>query len=149
MIESKMHTSSEQRLAIAREHFEAGDWSLVIVTRDGTRYESRNRGVAPLLELVERLGKALREAVLADKVIGRAAALLTVGAGFRRVYARVLSEPARQVLETAEIPVEWGRLVAGIRNREKDGPCPMEALTMDVDDPGEALRKLRRVLNRD
>jgi len=141
--------SAALRLATAREHLDAGDWSLVVVTCQGTRHVSRDRGVAPLLDLVENLGDGLRGAVLADKVVGRAAALLAVGAGFSRVYARVLSTPAHAVLDTAGVHVEWGRRVAGIRNRAGDGPCPMEALTMDVDDPREALRKLRRILNRD
>lgn len=140
--------SPDQRLDDARERLDREGWSLVVITNNGDCHVSHERGVTPLLDLVEKLAEDLRDAVLADKVVGRAAALLAVGAGFCRVYARVLSMPARKVLHIAGIPVTWERLVTGIRNRTGDGSCPMEALTLDVADPQEALEKLRKVLGR-
>jgi len=140
--------SADQRLAVARARLDREGWSLVVITNNGDCHVSQERGVTPLLELVEKLGEGLRDAVLADKVVGRAAALLVAGAGFSRVYARVLSMPAREVLETAGIPVDWEHHVTGILNRSGDGCCPMEALTLDVTDPQEALAKLRKALGR-
>lgn len=140
--------SADQRLDAARERLDREGWSLVVITSGGLEHVSRERGVVPLLDIVEKAGEGLRDAVLADKVVGRAAAMLVAGAGFSRVYARVLSMPAREFLEIAAIPTIWENLVTGIHNRSGDGCCPMEALTLGVTDPQEALEKLRNVLGR-
>ena len=66
----------------------------------------------------------------------------------RAVYARVMSRPAAQVLETAGIQASWETLVEGIQNRQNDGPCPMEAATRQIDDPEEALTAIRTTLER-
>ena len=86
--------SADQRLAAARERLDREGWSLVVITRGGLEHVSRERGVVPLLDIVEKAGEGLRDAVLADKVVGRAAAMLVAVAGFSRVYARVLSMPS-------------------------------------------------------
>ena len=64
------------------------------------------------------------------------------------MHARVMSEPAALVLQRAGIAAGWDALVEGIRNRQKDGPCPMEAATREIEDPNEALAAIRRTLER-
>jgi len=136
------------RLAEALDRLRREKLSLVVITRNGESHLSRERGVMPLVTLIDSLGDGLRGAVLADKVVGRAAALMAVPAGFVRVHALVMSEPARRVLAAHGIPATWDRLVPGIRNRNDDGPCPMEALTMEIEDPSKALKQIRRALGR-
>ena len=75
----------------------------------------------------------------ADKVVGKAAALLYCLLGVRCVYGAVMSDAAVKVLRRNGIEAYWGRLTENIRNRTNTGLCPMEAATMHIDDPEEAL----------
>lgn len=110
-------------------------------------HKSRQRGVKPLLELMDA-GTDVRGFSAADKVVGKATAFLYCLLGVTEVYGQIMSESAAQVLRLAGIKATWGTLVEGIRNRAGDGPCPMEAATMQLNDPEEALRAIRNTLAR-
>ena len=112
-----------------------------------TCYKSDSRGVAPLLDWLDR-GVRAEGFSAADRVVGKATAFLYCLLGVRAVYARVMSKPAAQVLKKAGIEASWDTLVEGIQNRQQDGPCPMEAATRDMEDPQEALAAIRRTLER-
>jgi hypothetical protein len=59
-----------------------------------------------------------------------------------------MSDAAVKVLRRNGIEVYWDRLTDGIRNRAGTGPCPMEAATMSIDDPDEALPVILATLAR-
>ena len=85
---------------------------------------SRSNGIAPLLTRIEDK-EDLRGMVCADKIIGKAAAMLQAG-----------------------VAVSYGVLTDGIINRTGDGPCPMEQAVADLTDPGDAPCVLRDTLER-
>lgn len=105
------------------------------------------RGVRPLLDLLDG-GASVSGFAAADKVVGKAAAYLYCILEIGFLYAGVISEPALAVLESRGIPVEYGILVPGIRNRAGDGPCPMENAVLAIDDPREALAAIRATLEK-
>lgn len=109
-------------------------------------YTFTERGIRPLMSLIES-GTDLQGAVAADKVVGKAAALLMVRCRIGAVYAAVISEPAIKVLENAGIGCEYGALVARIQNRRGDGLCPMESAVMELTDADEAYAVLKDRLN--
>lgn len=103
---------------------------------------SRRRGVAPLLELLES-GADVVGYSAADKVVGKATAMLYRLLGVRQVYGAVISDAAIRALEAGNIPVSFGEQVPCIVNRAGDGRCPMETATADTDDPPEALAAIK------
>lgn len=105
-------------------------------------YRSKERGVRPLIGWLRENPRFGEDGIAADKVIGKAAALLFVLGGVRQVYAGVLSELALAVFSAAGVRVSYGRLVPQIRNREGTGFCPMETMVAAVDSPAEAFRLL-------
>ncbi len=109
--------------------------------------KSHLRGVKPLLELLDR-SVDVGGFSAADKVVGRATAFLYCLLGVKRVYGCVMSASAVEVLQAAGVEATWDTLVDGIRNRNNDGPCPMEAATVGISDPEEALRAIRDTLAR-
>ena len=116
-----------------------------VLCGDGPGYQSHQRGVAPLLELLDS-GRNVAGFSAADRVVGKATAFLYCLLGVKRVHAGVMSQPAAQVLTQAGIACSWDRLVAGIQNRQKDGPCPMEFATRDCETPEQALSAIRQTL---
>ncbi|MEL7570364.1 MAG: DUF1893 domain-containing protein [Eubacteriaceae bacterium] len=98
---------------------------------------SEKRGVAPMMEFIDA-GMDLNGFSAADKVVGKAVALLFVLAGISEVYAETISSHAIAVLEKNNIPFSFNTSVEHIINRFGDGLCPMEEATLDIDDPQEA-----------
>jgi hypothetical protein len=105
-------------------------------------YSSTDRGVSPILGKLAEEGEPLNGAAVADRVIGKAAALLLVYGKIDSLYAAVLSRFAAKVLEDHGITYEYDKMVPNIINRDGTDMCPMEKLVLEIDDPAEAFRAL-------
>ena len=116
-----------------------------VLWKGDVHYTSDRRGVAPLLGWLED-GTDLQGFSAADKVVGKAAALLYCLLGITEIYAPVISKAALAVLEAAGITVFYDSLVEGIINRRGDGPCPMETATKEISDPALAPDVIRKTL---
>lgn len=128
----------------AKRRLLAGGCTCVFRKGADERTDTR-RGVRPLLELLKS-GEDFTGFSVADKVVGKASALLYCLLKVKRVYAPVISRPALGVLESRGIACEYDRLVEGIRNRTNTGPCPMEAATAGLTDPAQAPEVLEKTL---
>lgn len=117
-----------------------------VLCKDEQIYTSTQRGVAPLMAHWQA-GTKLKDFSAADKVVGKATALLYCLLQVKAVYANVISRPALAVLESHGIAVYYGQLVDAIRNRAGDGFCPMETATKDISDPAAAPAAILAVLN--
>lgn len=105
----------------------------------------KRRGVRPLLDLLESDAVVTGFAV-ADKVVGKAAAFLYCLLKIKCLFARVISQPALDVLQQAGIETEYGQLVPAIQNRTKDGFCPMESAVWNITSAVEALPAIYEAL---
>jgi hypothetical protein len=102
-------------------------------------------GVADLMSLASQLGTQAQGAALADRVVGKAAAMVARSMGVSAIYARLASEAARQACGQ-DIPLEYEQIVPLILNRQSNGPCPLEKLVMTIDDPHDAVAALKSFL---
>lgn len=107
---------------------------------DGRLAVFAHSGVADLFALVTDDPSFLDGASVADRVIGRGAALLLVLGGVAKVYAKVISSGALEVLRRAGVEVAYGESVPCIINRAGTGVCPVEQLTAATSSPDEAYR---------
>lgn len=135
-----MHTDLDN--AIAR--LQAGGHTCVLVKGDLVITDDR-RGIRPLMELWEGR-KDLSGFSAADKVVGKAAAMLYCLMKVSAVHAGVISKPAAAVLESAGIAVSFHRQVDAIRNREDTGFCPMETAVRHITAPEDAPAAIREAL---
>lgn len=122
-----------------------GNFSIVVL-KDNETYTSIKRGIAPILELLDNNANLLCEAVVADKVIGKAAALLLIKGKVKFIYADVISEHASKVLKAANVAFQYQQLVPYIINRDKSDMCPMEKRVLEVNDPEDAYDVLHEAL---
>ena len=125
--------------------------SCVIYNNDHTHLFHK-RGVQDLHQLLRTSPDTLRGAMIADKVVGKGAAVLMTAGGVRWVYADVISQSALEFLLTHNIEAEYGRVVPNIINRAGTDICPVEKLCMQCDNIEDALtlidefiEKMRRV----
>ncbi len=131
---------SERAQAILEE----GGYTCVF-EKDGERIVSRERGIRPLIRLLDEK-RDVRGRAAADKIVGRAAAFLYVRLGISCLYAEVLSEGGLAVLQKYKIPVRYGTLAGQIINRSGTDICPMEKAVAATEDPAEAEAVLRAKL---
>ena len=113
--------------------------TIVIYKNDASVYTSNDRGVAPLMKLLKEDKSQLQESMIADKVIGKAAALLMALAKVKEVYTPTISAPALQVFNNHNIEIHYDKVVERIVNRKGDGLCPMETLCLNIENPEEAF----------
>lgn len=128
----------------ARRILERDGYSCVLC-KGGVTHVSRKRGVAPLLDWLEE-GLDMQGFSAADKVVGKAAAMLFVLGGVREIYAPVMSEKAVELLEKQGVAAGCAKTVDAIINRAGDGVCPMERAVADLEDPARAPETLRNAL---
>lgn len=120
--------------------------ALLIANRDATLVAVRGdeihicheRGVKPLLKLIKD-GRSLRGFAVADKVVGKAPALLYAVLGPEAVFSPVMSWTGRAVLLASGIATSYDTLVRHIQNRAKTGQCPMDSSVTNVWEPYEAV----------
>lgn len=107
---------------------------------------SEGIGIKPLMVELRKNKSAFEGCVIADKVIGKAAALMVVLGKAEAVYGRVMSEEAKTVLERFEIEYECAESVPYIENRTKTGRCPMEETVLTIEDPKAAFDELEKTI---
>lgn len=112
--------------------------TLVIYKNNASVITSNDRGVNSLIKLIEEDESQLSGSLIADKVIGKAAALLMIYAGVKEIYAPIISKPALQTLLKHNVKIYYDKEVERIINRKGDGLCPMETLCLDIEKPEEA-----------
>ena len=132
------------RVEDARQRLLEGGYTCVVLA-EGGEFCSRERGVKPLLELLDR-GIPCEGAVAADKTVGAGAAHLYVLIGVARLWANVISSSALRILEDNRIDVTYGECVPYIINRKGDGVCPIETAVADAKSSQEAYGMILKTL---
>ena len=120
----------------ARQKLIDGGYTCVVLV-DDCEYTSFDRGVKPLLSLLQTK-RSFSGAVAADKCVGAGAAHLYVLLGVRSVWANVIRESALEVLKNNKIEAYYDKCVPYIINRKGDGVCPIESAVADAKTSEEA-----------
>lgn len=128
-------------LGSLKELVERGGFTCAIAKGDRL-FTSTLRGIRPLLDLIES-GEDFSGGI-ADKIVGRAAALLYARLGIAEVYAGVLGEGGLAVLREHNIAAQFGTLAERIINRAGTDICPMERASADISNPDEAFFALKK-----
>ena len=119
------------------EELRSGEVTL-IAERNGVYYRSYGPGVKPIVTPMKNSRDFFKGASVADKVIGKAAALLLILSGAEYVYGETMSEAAVSVLEADSVAYAFGQKVKYIKNREGNDMCPLEKCVSETENPAEA-----------
>lgn len=104
------------------------------------------RGVKPLLSLLDS-GTSFKGYSAADKVVGKASAMLYELLEVDEVYAPVMSTGAIKVLTEYGITEYHDEETEMIINRQGTGMCPMEDAVKDSTTAEDALQRIRKRLS--
>jgi len=137
-----------QNMDIAREALLNTNSSIVIVQYGKIWKEKKGEGIKPILETIEEMKDDLNGAVVGDKILGKASALLCAYANVGGVFALKATKTAIAVLIRAGIPGQTETLVETIENKKRDGMCPFEKMLSNIDSPEEAYTILKKAVKK-
>lgn len=120
-----------------------GENTCVLLRESLPIYQSRARGIRPLLDIIDA-GIDARGAIAVDKIVGKAAAMLYIYMGVTMVCAEVMSDTAFALLSARGVDCVYRVRTDKIANRRGDDICPMEKAVADIDDTVAALAALRK-----
>jgi len=130
-------------LKLAKQRLNQKKLSLVIAKRGRVLFETKAHGISGLLDAIKKLGNSMVESSVADRIVGRAAALLFVYSGVVAVFAVTASDDGIEVLRDHNIFHEFVRRVPRILDSKKVDVCPFEKLASGFSDPKKAYEELR------
>jgi len=104
--------------------------SMLIHSEGEIAHSSKERGIKPLYMIYTSGSRFTGDALLIDRVIGLGAAKIAVELGITKVWALVMSVPAKNYLISTGIEVQHVTLVEHIQNREGTGFCPVETIAV-------------------
>ncbi len=90
---------------------------------------SEKRGITALLDYYEAC-KSFENFAIADRVIGKAAAMLMCMMNAKTVHAQTISRHALAFFEETGVNITYGILCDYVKNRTGDGICPMEEVAL-------------------
>ena len=122
--------------------------SIALIKANKVIFTDRSRGVMPLLKLLDSQPELLKDALVVDKIVGKAAAMLLTLGGVKEIHTYMLSKNGRAFLESRGISVTAQCDIDMIQNRQKDGICPFEKSVLDTDDLEEAHARLKATAKR-
>jgi hypothetical protein len=131
----------------ARELLSTTDFSVVVLKNGTVVTKKQGDGIKPILETVDELGEKLQGAIVGDRILGKASALLCAYAKVGGVYAPQATKTAIAVLIRTGIPGQTDELIPYVKNRDGDSLCPFEDMLADVDLPEEAYTILKNSLS--
>ena len=109
--------------------------TLVVVKDEIVVYKSKEKGIKPMFALATEMKDEAKGGSLADRVIGKGAAILCGYVGIKEVFTELISEGGVNKLKEKNIPYEMDKSCEYIKNRDKTDYCPIEKLSMDIEDP--------------
>lgn len=144
--QSKTNLLQGKALEEAKRLVQTPGTSMVLVKDDQIIYKADGRGVKPLLEAYETAPELMKGAVVVDKIIGKAAAMIAVLAEVQAVYGITTSQAGSDFLKKNGIEHAYDRKIDLISNREGSGICPLERSVLDEEDPQKGYEKLRSTI---
>lgn len=128
------NTNNEILISKAKQMIKNKEVNFVVINQNKIVYTANQRGISVLIDLFENQPEKLKGAIIVDKVIGKAAAMIFVYAGVNMVYGETMSNHAKKYLNSNQIKADYGICVDSIINREGNGICPMESSVLDIED---------------
>lgn len=111
------------------EIFQKTRWTFVLMKSGKIIYRSKKEGLRPLLFCLKNKKALLKNAIVYDKIVGRAAACLMIWGKAKSVMTPTISRSALKELKKNKIAVEYKNITGKIMNRAGNDLCPMEKLS--------------------
>ena len=127
--------------------FLASSDTLRVYEGDKLIFSSDKDRLLSLLEYIDRFSPHHQQVVIFDKILGNAAALLSIKAGCQKVYSPLGSQLAIKTLDKYGIKYHLTKVVRYIQKPGGEDMCPMEKLSIDKS-PEAFYKVMRNIINK-
>jgi len=121
--------------------------TLRVYEGDKLIFSSDKDRLLPLLKYIDRFSPHHQQVVIFDKIMGNAAALLSIKAGCQKVYSPLGSQLAVKTLDKYSIKYHLTKVVRYIQKPGGEDMCPMEKLSIDKS-PEAFYKVMRNIINK-
>ena len=108
-------------------------------------FSSKKDRLLPLLEYIDSPAHHHQQVVIFDKIMGNAAALLSVKVGCQEVYSPLGSQLAVKTLDKYGVRYYLSEIVPYIQQANRQDMCPMEKLSIDKE-PEEFYKAIKSII---
>lgn len=115
----------------------------LVVVKNGEKSVFNGKSIRPLVDYLET--GDFEGAYVADRIVGKAAALLLVYGNVKEVYTPTISKPAVKALKRNHVKYHADKVVDNIINRAGTDLCPLEKKVQDIDDPKTAYEMFKEM----
>lgn len=129
---------------IAVELLKKENLTLVIVKGGKIIFSSSDKGIKPMYTAVKEQKEELEGSSVADRVTGKAAAMLYICGNIKQLKTGLISGNALNVLKETNIIYEYDEITSYIKNRSKTGMCPIEILSLKASNIDELLIRIEK-----
>lgn len=138
----------KMNISLYEEFLKSGD-TLWVCEDEDKLFTSKKVFLFPLVEYIDKFSAYQKRVIILDRIMGNAAALLSVKAGAIKVYSPLGSELASNTLSKYNIEQHLDEVVPFIRARDGENMCPMEKLSISKDmSPDEFYEEVRAKIER-
>ena len=137
-----------QDLEIAKKQLYDKELTLAIAKNGEVIFQTDSHRISGFIHAIDTLGTQLNGASVADRVAGKALALLCVYAGINEVYAEVLSKKAQALLEEHMVACQWKQLVDNVLDLNKTDMCPFEKAAANIIGPKDSYGAFKVLLEK-
>lgn len=120
----------------------------LVLEKNGELHLYYKKGVHDLMNLLNFEPELLKGSVIADKVIGKAAAGIAAAGGVTEIYADVLSQKAASLLDASAVPYSYAKLVDHIEIPAGDNRCPLEKIVSSEKTAQAVVDSLRTLFSK-
>ncbi len=122
----------------------SGD-TLQVYKDDELVFSSDKDRLLPLLEYIDEFAPQHQQVVILDKIMGNAAALLSIKAGCQEVYSPLGSQLAIKTLDEYGINYHLTDVIPYIQKPDGQDMCPMEKLSINKE-PEEFYKVIKNII---
>lgn len=131
----------------AKEYMELNNLKMVVYNNGKIVAQSLDKGIKPIYDVYTKNFDNLKGASVADRITGKAAAMLLAEGKIAGIYSDLISEAAVKILEENRIKVKYGERVDCILNRDKTDMCPIEKISCNKDNVEELIKEIEDFLD--
>ncbi|CCQ96796.1 conserved hypothetical protein [[Clostridium] ultunense Esp] len=130
-------------IEIAKKYLEEENLAIAVVKDGNLIFKSHDKGIKPMYTLATQMVEMTKGSSIADKVIGRGAAMLCDSLYVKEVYGKLISDNAIEVLKKSGIIFSYGNICDYIKNRDGTDICPIEKIALQSENSEVLLSKIK------
>lgn len=134
-------------LSIAKNKIKNKEHTFIIIKNNKIVYEDSGIGVSCIRRVIASNKELLSDAIIVDKIIGKAACMLLLLYNVKEIHTLLISDNAIKLLEEYNTTYTYDSRCEYIINRTNDGMCPLETSVLNIKDFNEAKIKIEETIS--